>query len=123
MRLAALAVPLTRDDSTSLNTLGVALYRACDFTRSIETLEKSLAAGKGQSDGFDLVFLAMAHHRLGHRDEARHSLERAIVWVAEHKSLRPEHIQELAAFRAEAERVLAGPAGEMPDDVFDSPQS
>jgi hypothetical protein len=30
--------------------------------------------------------------------------------------------QELAAFRAEAEAVLAGPPGEFPDDIFEQPQ-
>jgi hypothetical protein len=122
VRLAALAVALTPDDSTSLNTLGVALYRACDFPRSIETLEKSLAAGKGASDAFDLLFLAMAHHRLGHAKQARDYFDRAVRWWAERKDLPARYGAELTAFRTEAEAVLnlACPSGDLPANVFGS---
>ena len=120
-RLAAFAVALAPDESISLNTLGVALYRAGKFSEAIEALDKSLAAGNGQYDGFDLFFLAMAHHRLGHREEARRSFDRALRWLQAQKNLAGQHAQELASFRAEAEKVLAGPAGEMPDDVFSGP--
>ena len=41
-------------------------------------------------------------------------------WLGEQKSLTEQYAKELAAFRAEAEAVLAGPAGELPDDVFAS---
>jgi tetratricopeptide (TPR) repeat protein len=122
-RLAAFAVALSPEESISLNTLGVALYRAGDFTKAIENLERSLAAGHGQSDAFDLFFLAMAHHRLGHHEEAKRCFDRAVDWLREEKNLGAQHAHELAAFRAEAESVLAGPADEMPDDVFERPRS
>ena len=54
-----------------LNTWGVALYRTARFAQAIETLERSLEAGKGQFDACDLFFMAMAHHRLGHHQAAR----------------------------------------------------
>jgi serine/threonine protein kinase/WD40 repeat protein/Flp pilus assembly protein TadD len=122
-RMAAFAVALAPGDQTSLNTLGVAQYRASRFASAIETLQRSLAAGHGQFDAFDLFFLAMAHHRLGHRAEARPCFDRAVRWVSEQKALNPRHASELAAFRAEAESVLTGRAGEMPDDVFAEPGS
>jgi tetratricopeptide (TPR) repeat protein len=122
-RLAAFAVALSPDESVSLNTLGVALYRADSYAKAIEALEKSLAAEHGQFDAFDLFFLAMAHHRLRHREEARRCFDRAVDWLREQKSLAAQHANELAAFRAEAESVLAVPAGEMPDEVFDEPRS
>jgi tetratricopeptide (TPR) repeat protein len=120
-RLAAFAVALSPNESISLNTLGVALYRAGDFTKATEVPEKSLAAEYGQFDAFDLFFLAMAHHRLGHQDEARRCFDRAVDWLREQKNIAAQHAQELGAFRAEAESVLAGPAGEMPEDIFERP--
>jgi hypothetical protein len=87
----------------------------------VTALEQSLAAGRGQYDGFDLFFLAMAHHRLGHLEQARHCFDRALRWLQQNKNLGVQHAHELAAFRAEAESVLTGPAGEMPEDVFSAP--
>jgi tetratricopeptide (TPR) repeat protein len=109
------------DEGTLLNTLGVIHYRAGRSAEAITTLEQSLKAGRGQSDGFDLLFLAMAHHRLGHREEARACFDRAARWLRDHQARDERSTQELAAFRAEAEAVLAGPAGELPDDVFAAP--
>jgi uncharacterized protein HemY len=119
-RLAAFSVALSPGDQSSLNTLGVALYRAGRFDPAIEALEKSLKAGKGQIDGFDLFFLAMAHHRLGHETQARACFDRAVRWLGERKSLSDQQTRELAAFRAEAKSLLAG--GELPADVFAGPQ-
>jgi serine/threonine protein kinase/WD40 repeat protein/tetratricopeptide (TPR) repeat protein len=116
------AVALAPSEATFLNTLGVVQYRVCQYAEAIATLERSLAAGRGQTDAFDLFFLAMAHHRLGHRDQARASYERAALWLAEQKSLGQQHAKELASFRAEADAVLAGPAAELPDDVFAPPR-
>jgi tetratricopeptide (TPR) repeat protein len=110
-RLAALAVALSPEEQTSLNTLGVALYRAGRFDQAIETLGKSLKAGRGHFDGFDLFFLAMAHHRLGHDVEARACYDRGVHWLGEQKSLTEPHTKELADFRAKATSVLAGPPG------------
>jgi tetratricopeptide (TPR) repeat protein len=121
VRLAELAVALDPDDATALNTRGVALYRAGRFTEAVVALEKSLSAGKGQFDAFDLFFLAMARERLGHREDARQCFDRGIRWLDEHKNLPSQRAQELAAFRAETEAVLAGPAGEMPENVFAGP--
>jgi tetratricopeptide (TPR) repeat protein len=122
-RLAAFAVALAPDDHTSLNTLGVAQYRAGQYAEAIANLEKSLAAGHGQLDAFDLFFLAMAHRRLGHRAEARACFDRAVRWVSEQKTLDPRHASEPAACRAEAESVLGLPASALPDDVFARPGS
>ncbi|MGC8638523.1 MAG: protein kinase domain-containing protein [Isosphaeraceae bacterium] len=106
-----------------INTLGVALYRAGQYAEAIATLERSLAAGKGQSDAFDLFFLAMAHHRLGQIERARADLDRALRWRREHPNLSGQWTEELNMFQGEAQAVLAGPAGELPDDVFDGPKS
>jgi WD40 repeat protein/Flp pilus assembly protein TadD len=110
-RLAAFAVALSPGEQASLNTLGVALYRAGRFAQAIETLGKSLKAGKGRFDGFDLLFLAMAHHRLGHGALARACYDQAVDWLGRQKSLSEQDAKELAGFRAEATSVLAGPPG------------
>ena len=43
-------------------------------------------------------------------------------WIGDRKSLSEQDAKELAAFRTEAETVLAGPAGELPTDVFANPR-
>jgi len=123
LKLSLRAVELAPGQQVSLNTRGVVLYRAGQYAEAVTTLEKSLDAGHGQLGAFDLFFLAMAHHRLGDREEARGCLDRAIEWMSHPGPLTGDQAKELAAFRAEAEAVLAGPMGELPDDVFEGPRS
>ena len=100
------AVKIRPNETTFLNTLGVAFYRNAKYKDAIATFEKSLAAGKGQWDGFDLFFLAMSHAKLGDRLKARECFDRAVRWVEQKQNLTPEHARELTDFRAEAEDVL-----------------
>jgi tetratricopeptide (TPR) repeat protein len=109
--LARRAVELAPGEQTFLNTLGVALYRMGQYVEAVSILEQSLAAGKGQFDAFDLFFLAMAHHLLGHVNPARDCFDRAVRWWGERKALPAQYVAELTGFRAEAESVLAGPPG------------
>ena len=64
----------------------------------------------------------MAHHRQRGREQARACFDRAVRWVESQKTLGVTGRPELAALRVEAEAVLAGPAGELPDDVFAPPR-
>jgi serine/threonine protein kinase/WD40 repeat protein len=121
LTLARHAVELVPGDQMYLNTLGVVLYRAQQFAEALPVLQRSLAAGNGQFDAHDLFFLAMARHRLGDRAAARGEFDRAVQWLKDHPNQTSHDRAELSAFRAEAESVLAGPAGEMPDDVFAGP--
>jgi hypothetical protein len=57
------------------NTLGAALYRARRFEEAIRRLEEGIRLKGGTSEPRDWVFLAMAHHRLGHREDAHRYLE------------------------------------------------
>ncbi len=101
------------------NTLGVAQYRSGQYAEAIATLEKSLAASKGESDAFDLFFLAMARHKTGQRDRAKFDFERGVRWMGEHSQFQqPTWSEELDRFRGEAEEVLAGPCIELPANVL-----
>jgi eukaryotic-like serine/threonine-protein kinase len=111
------AAELMPESSGYLNTYGVALYRAGRFAEAVPVLGRNLQVSRGRLAAFDLFFLAMAHHRLAHRDEARACFDRAVRWTAA-QDLVQSLYQELARLRAEAEAVLAGPTGELPDDVF-----
>jgi tetratricopeptide (TPR) repeat protein len=102
------AVELEPDQRHFLNTLGVALYRTGQFAEAVPVLERSLDAGKGQTDAFDLFFLAMCHHRQGDAARARHCLEDGRRWFQTHKDKLPAGwVEELSALPAEADAVLA----------------
>ncbi len=109
--LARRAVEVGPGEQVYLNTLGVVLYRSGRYAQALPMLEESLEAGHGQFDAFDLFFLAMAHHRLGHTARARAAFDRAVQWSEERKGVTGEAARELAGFRAEAEAVLARPPG------------
>jgi WD40 repeat protein len=121
LSLARRALELRPRQAMYLNTLGVVQFRLGRFAEALPTLEQSLTAGRGQSDAYDLFFMAMAHHRLGHRKEARGCFDRAVHWLDEQKSLPEQYATELASFRAETETLLAGPALELPANVLEAP--
>jgi tetratricopeptide (TPR) repeat protein len=100
------AVKAASDDSDKhnfLQTLGAATYRAGRFEEAIGHLNDAMKArpepgGPGLrtdptayggvssgpipgGDALDWLFLAMAHHRLGHAEEARKWLEKAITGI------------------------------------------
>ncbi len=133
LALAHRAVDLSPWDPVCVSTLGVTLYRAGRYPESITMLERSLEAGHGETEACDLLFLAMAHHRLGQAELARARFERAARWMQNHPDPYQRGPEEpvafgerrggqLAAFRAEAEALLAGPRAELPDDVFAGPR-
>jgi eukaryotic-like serine/threonine-protein kinase len=117
LRDPAAALPLARraverapDPSPYLNTLGVALYRNGQFKEAIGVLEKSLAAGKGQADAFDLFFLAMCKQRIGEKAAAKARYDQAVKWFhAGHGKLSAEGLQTLTGFKGEAEAELNKP--------------
>jgi hypothetical protein len=60
-----------------MNTLGAALYRAGQFEAARQRLAEVVKARQPDEDVMDWLYLAMAHHRLEHRDEARRWLDKA----------------------------------------------
>jgi hypothetical protein len=110
--LAQKAVALAPSNSLLLNTLGVALYRCGQCAEAVPVLQKSLQAGAGRSDGFDLFFLAMCHARLGDPAKALDCYDRALRWVKEHQGKLPAPwIPELSTFQAEAEELIKPKSG------------
>jgi WD40 repeat protein/tetratricopeptide (TPR) repeat protein len=77
LRLAKLALERfpTEQKHHALNSLGAALYRAGRFEEAVLRLEEGIRLRK-KEERTDWPFLAMAHNRLGHHDEARHWLEK-----------------------------------------------
>jgi tetratricopeptide (TPR) repeat protein len=83
------------------NTLGVALYRAGRWAAAVAALEKSMEL-KGAGNPYDWFFLAMAHRRLGHGDQARDwfgKATRALDRI-------PEQPEDLLRYREEAAALL-----------------
>ncbi len=76
--LASEAVKLSPFGTTL--TLGVARYRAGDWKEAIEALKES------QGDACGLCFLAMAHWKEGHIEEAHGYYYSALDWIEKNKS-------------------------------------
>jgi tetratricopeptide (TPR) repeat protein len=126
LRLADVAVGLDKDPFgagaadakvDAVTTLGAALYRAGRPEEAIGRLEEAIRARGKAGSPRDWAFLALAHHRLGHRAEARGWLDR----VREHRpSEDPARFWdevEIRLLRSEAEAVvLYDPA--FPDHPF-----
>jgi WD40 repeat protein/tetratricopeptide (TPR) repeat protein len=90
----------------ALNTLGANLYRAGRFEDAIRKLGEGIQVRKGETIPQDWVFLALAHHRLGHRDEARRALD---LLRGHQPSSDPNHFWnelEIRLLRSEAEAVV-----------------
>ena len=67
------------------NTLGVAHYRAGDWKAAVSAFDKSMELRKG-GDAFDWFFLALAHHKLGHAEEAKKWYDKAVGWLEKNGS-------------------------------------
>jgi serine/threonine protein kinase/Flp pilus assembly protein TadD len=84
---------------------GRARYRIGEFQAAVERLKEG-----GNEDLLDCFFLAMAHHRLGHADEARRYLDKG-TQLATPADNTPENVLSRKAvqlLRREAETLLKG---------------
>jgi serine/threonine protein kinase/tetratricopeptide (TPR) repeat protein len=89
------------------NTLGVARYRAGQWEAAVQGLEQSRKLRDG-GDAVDWLFLAMAHQKLGHTDQAGKCYAEAIRWLKNNRQVlaNPAQAEEFGRFRREAEEVL-----------------
>src|SRR5262249_24593291 len=101
VEVARRAVQLEPKQGTYWSTLGVAHYRAGSPKEAVAALEKSVELRNG-GDGFDGLFLAMAHWRLGDRDRARKWYDRAVRGMEKNA---PQD-DELRRFRTEVAELL-----------------
>jgi Flp pilus assembly protein TadD len=108
---------------------GLAHYRAGEYEQAIECLTKSMEAGSTWwwAVALNWPVLAMAHHRLGHADEARRYLEKAHDTRGDKaRDIQPGEVInskapwfDRAEFRVllrEAEELILGSS--FPDDPF-----
>ena len=87
MAEAALAGYPAAQKRYALNTLGVVLYRAGRIDEAIARLDESVKASGGGVPQ-DWVFLAMAHHKKGHAEEAGRWLEKTRAGVKDDPEVR-----------------------------------
>ena len=109
VRVAETAVRRTLNEPARpyyLNILGAALYRAGRYDGAIRRLEEAIGARRGRSGPADWVFLAMAHDRLGHRDEARRWLDRLREYQPSTAASKFWDELEIRLLRSEAEAVI-----------------
>jgi tetratricopeptide (TPR) repeat protein len=80
LRKAETACCIEPDCGLTVSALGAAQYRVGEYEAALATLTRSDQMNLKQFDGkpqpSDVAFLAMAHYRLGHSDEARKLLDR-----------------------------------------------
>ena len=90
------------------NTLGAAYYRAGDDASAVAALDRATALGGGTA--FDDIFLAMAHARLGDREQSEVRLTRAIFRMEQDYPGHPELVRFCDEARsARAEGAEASP--------------
>jgi eukaryotic-like serine/threonine-protein kinase len=110
-----------REGSDRLRILGAALYRAGRFAEAIRTLEES---HRGRGDGGDpqgFAFLALAHHRLGHRAEARRWLDKLAAYRPKETGDLSWDDVEVRILRREAESLILGGPPAAPSPAAPAP--
>src|SRR5262249_12159415 len=99
VRLAESAVAAMPQEASHWNTLGLARYRAGNWSGAVAALEKSVQLSGG-GDGADFFFLAMARWQLGDKGQAPKWYEQGI------RAMEKRQNAELRGFRAEAGKLL-----------------
>ncbi|HZV06502.1 MAG TPA: tetratricopeptide repeat protein [Gemmataceae bacterium] len=102
LQLAKQAVKGAPKNSEYRNTLGAAHYRVGEWQKAVDALNESMRLNRG-GDATDWFFLAMAHWRLGDKNEGRKWHQKAVESMDKKQS----QDEELRQFRAESAQLLA----------------
>jgi WD40 repeat protein/tetratricopeptide (TPR) repeat protein len=122
LELARKAVTINPHDYAYARTLGGALLRAGRLQAAVQQLQKASSLDPSTS-----LLLAMAHHHLGHADEARQWLDKAVQQIEQVLRQRPKNAGteatalapdefawterlSLQLLRRDAEALIRGPA-------------
>jgi tetratricopeptide (TPR) repeat protein len=83
LRAASALIPgrTLSKEANRLKTLGAALYRAGRLEEAVQRLSEAVRAYGRDGTHTYWLFLAMAHQRLGHAEEARRWLDQAVRWL------------------------------------------
>jgi WD40 repeat protein len=103
--LARKAVELLPLERSHWTTLGLVHYRLGHYQEAVQTLETGTQRTREQPTGWELFVLALCHHRLGAAARARDCYDQAVAWQ-KRAQLTPQQVEELTAFRVEAETLL-----------------
>jgi eukaryotic-like serine/threonine-protein kinase len=107
--LAEQAVRLAPGGYSYLTGLGVAHYRLGQYDKAVEALNKAAAARPGGPSAVSQLFLAMGYQRLGDERRARALYDQALSWWQAQSGLSELQVEQLNAFRAEAELLIKEP--------------
>ena len=110
-------------------TLGAALIRAGRPRQAISVLEESVRLNGHGGNAFDWLFLALAHHRLGHSQQATAALAAARDWIAhgDERAIPDPYLWsplrwytklELELLLREVEGEITGASVDLPEAVF-----
>jgi serine/threonine protein kinase/Tfp pilus assembly protein PilF len=101
IELAQAAVSIAPEQWEYWNTLGVARYRAHQWTEALAALDRSCKLDGG-GNAFDFFFMAMANHQLGQKVQAQAQYEKAMRESESGAAL----IEPIHHLRQEAEALL-----------------
>jgi WD40 repeat protein/tetratricopeptide (TPR) repeat protein len=90
-----------------LTTAGALAYRRSNLPQAVALLTETRKQYGKEGNVWDCILLAMAHHRLGHADEARRWLDKAVAWMDRAGSELPwDRRLALQVLRREAEALV-----------------
>jgi serine/threonine protein kinase/tetratricopeptide (TPR) repeat protein len=95
LRLAGKAVADNPKDYRALNHHGAVLYRASQYQEALKRLTEAEAVHlledkKRHASASNWLFLAMAHHRLGHAEEAKKWHDKAVQRIDQETQKKPD---------------------------------